>query len=75
MGESDLATKYAIRLSELAITARGLVRDLDPKHDLTFLRVTCKAYDMMVAPDRDFYLIVVQNHALEKEDAAQQNTQ
>lgn len=62
MGESPEATGYAVRLSELAITARSLVRDLDPKNDLTFLRVTCKVYDMMIAPDRDYYLIVVQCH-------------
>ena len=62
MGESPEATAYAVRLSELAITARSLVRDLDPKNDLTFLRVTCKVHDMMIAPDRDFYLIVVQCH-------------
>ena len=60
MGESPEATAYAVRLSELAITARSLVRDLDPKNDLTFLRITCKVYDMMIAPDRDYYLIVVQ---------------
>ena len=59
MGESAEATAYAVRLSELAITARSLVRDLDPKNDLTFLRVTCKVYDMMIAPDKDYYLIVV----------------
>ena len=54
-------TAYAVRLSELAITARSLVRDLDPKNDLTFLRISCKVYDMMIAPDRDYFLIVVQN--------------
>ena len=70
MGESEEATKYAVRLSELAITARGLVRDLDPKNDLTFLRVTCKVHDMMIAPDKDYYLIVVQSHN-DKEEHAQ----
>ena len=50
---------YAVRLSELAITSRSLVRDLDPKNDLTFLRVTCKVHDMMIAPDRDYFLIGV----------------
>ena len=59
MGQGEDTIKYAVRLSELAITARSLVRDLDPKNDLTFLRVTCKNYDMMIAPDRDYFLIVV----------------
>ena len=67
MGESQEATAYAVRLSELAITARSLVRDLDPKNDLTFLRIQCKVYDMMIAPDRDYYLIVVQTQKEETE--------
>lgn len=62
MGENQESTNYAVRLSELAITARSLVRDLDPKNDLTFLRVTCRNYDMMIAPDRDYYLIVIQKN-------------
>jgi dynein light chain roadblock-type len=37
-----------------------LVRDLDPGNDLTFLRITCKKYEMMIAPDKEFFLIVIQ---------------
>ena len=70
MGENQESTNYAVRLSELAITARSLVRDLDPKNDLTFLRVTCRNYDMMIAPDRDYYLIVIQKN--EKDDEGNQ---
>ena len=54
-------------LSLLAKQARNLIRDLDPSNDLTFLRVTCKKYEMMVAPDKDFYLIVIQKPEDEKE--------
>lgn len=67
MGQSAEATAYAVRLSELAITARSLVRDLNPKNDLTFLRVSCKVYDMMIAPDRDYFLIVVQCNETEEQ--------
>ena len=73
MGQTPEATAYAIRLSELAITARSLVRDLDPKNDLTFLRVMCKQYDMMIAPDRDYFLIVVQCRNDEPETATATN--
>ena len=60
MGSNAEASNYAIYLSKLAITARSLVRDLEPKNDLTFLRVQCKKHDMMIAPDKDYFLIVVQ---------------
>jgi hypothetical protein len=54
------ATNYGIRLSQLAIHSRDLVRDLDPSNDLTFLRVSCKKFEMMIAPDKNYFLIVIQ---------------
>ena len=59
MPPSEQATKYGVDLSKLAIYARNLVRDLNPKNDLTFLRVQCKKYEMMIAPDKDYFLIVI----------------
>ena len=56
-----MANNYGVKLSALAKQARNLVRDLDPSNDLTFLRVTCKKYEMMIAPDKDYFLIVVQS--------------
>ena len=60
------ATGYAQRLSQLAIHSRDLVRDLDPSNDLTFLRVSCKKLEMMIAPDKNYFLIVVQEPLAEK---------
>lgn len=53
-------TNYGVKLSQIARQARNLVRDLDPSNDLTFLRITCKRYEMMIAPDKDYFLIVIQ---------------
>lgn len=63
------ATDYGVHLSLLAKQARNLIRDLDPSNDLTFLRVTCKKYEMMIAPDKDYFLIVIQKPEDEKEGA------
>ena len=60
MPQGPEATKYGVQLASLARQARNLVRDLDPSNDLTFLRVTCRKYEMMVAPDKDYFLIVIQ---------------
>ena len=60
MGVGPEVSSYAIKLSILATQARSLVRDLEPKNDLTFLRVVCKKHDMMVAPDKEYFLIVIQ---------------
>ena len=59
--QESLAINYGVKLSSLAGQARNLVRDLDPLNDLTFLRVSCKKYEMMIAPDKDYFLIVVQS--------------
>ena len=57
--QEAMANNYGVKLSQLAKIARNLVRDLDPSNDLTFLRVTCKKYEMMIAPDKDYFLIVI----------------
>jgi len=37
------------------------VRDIDPTNDLVFLRIKTKHEEIMVAPDKDFTLIVIQS--------------
>ena len=64
------ATNYGIRLSQLAIHSRDLVRDLDPSNDLTFLRVSCKKFEMMIAPDKNYFLIVIQEPGAAEREAA-----
>ena len=59
--QESMANNYGVKLSSLAKQALNLVRDLDPSNDLTFLRITCKKYEMMIAPDKNYYLIVIQS--------------
>jgi len=59
--ENSTTTQYAANLSQLAAKSRSVVRDLDPQNDLTFLRIRTKKHEMMIAPDKDFMLVVVQN--------------
>ena len=46
-------------IPSLAAKAQSTVRDLDPNNQLTFLRIKSKMHEIMVAPDKDFLLIVV----------------
>lgn len=43
------ADKYAINMLQLTNQARGVVRDLDPKNELRYLRVRTKEIEYMVA--------------------------
>lgn len=59
--DNTTTVQYAGLISSLADKARSVVRDLDPSNDLTFLRIRSKKHEIMVAPDKEFILIVVQN--------------
>ena len=52
---------YADKLPPLIERARALVKDLDATNDLTFLRVRTDKIEILVAPDDDYLLIVVQS--------------
>jgi len=48
-------------VSQLSERAKSIVRDLDPSNELTYLRIKSKKHEVLVAPEDDFILIVVQN--------------
>ena len=59
---SDSETEnYAALVSQLAFKASGVVRTLDDNDELTFLRVRSKKHEIMIAPDKDYCLVVIQN--------------
>lgn len=61
-GMSDeLTNKYTSNLSELINKARSAIRDIEPTDDLTFIRIRSKNHEIMIAPDKEYLLIVVQN--------------
>mmetsp|Transcript_33408 Transcript_33408/g.51954 ORF Transcript_33408/g.51954 Transcript_33408/m.51954 type:complete len:104 (-) Transcript_33408:50-361(-) len=52
---------YARIIAQLASKARSVVRDLDPQNDLAFLRIRSKKLEIMVAPDKEYILMVIQD--------------
>ncbi|PNF40454.1 Dynein light chain roadblock-type 2 [Cryptotermes secundus] len=59
--DNTTTVQYAGLISQLSDKARSVVRDLDPTNDLTFLRIRSRKHEIMVAPDKEFILIVIQN--------------
>ncbi|NXO04334.1 DLRB2 protein, partial [Rhinopomastus cyanomelas] len=59
--DNTTTVRYAALLHQLTRHARSTVRDIDPQNDITFLRIRSKKDEIMVAPDKDHALIVVQN--------------
>ena len=52
---------FAKIIPQLGREARSIIRQLDSKNDLTFLRVRTTTHEILIAPDKDFYLCVLQN--------------
>nr|XP_043880226.1 dynein light chain roadblock-type 1 [Solea senegalensis] len=59
--DNSTTVQYAGLIHQLVTKARSTVRDLDPQNDLTFLRIRSKKNEIMIAPDKDYFLIVIQN--------------
>eukprot|EP00898_Chlorokybus_atmophyticus_P007401 jgi/Chlat1/7662/Chrsp64S07130 len=59
--DAAMTAQYARLLPQLAAMARSAVRDLDPQNDLQFIRLRSRAHEIMVAPDPQFTLIVIQD--------------
>ncbi|XP_038960102.1 dynein light chain roadblock-type 1 isoform X2 [Rattus norvegicus] len=59
--DNPTTTQYANLMHNFILKARSTVREIDPQNDLTFLRIRSKKNEIMVAPDKDYFLIVIQN--------------
>lgn len=59
--EPDQTETYAALVSQLSLKASGVVRTLDESDELAFLRIRSKKHEIMIAPDKDYILVVVQN--------------
>merc|ERR1711894_543994 len=59
--DNSTTVQYAGLIHQLTMKARGTVRDIDPQNDLTFLRLRSKKHEIMIAPDKEYLLIVVKN--------------
>eukprot|EP00493_Phyllostaurus_siculus_P026798 UN27144 len=59
--DNSTTVQYAGLIHSLAAKSRSTVRDLDPQNDLTFLRIRSKKHEIMVAPHKDYLLIVIQD--------------
>uniref|UniRef100_A0A674EAZ4 Dynein, light chain, roadblock-type 1 n=1 Tax=Salmo trutta TaxID=8032 RepID=A0A674EAZ4_SALTR len=57
----DITVQYARLIHQLVMKALSTVRDIDPQNDLPFLRVLSKKNEIMIAPVKNYFFIVMQN--------------
>eukprot|EP00968_Pinguiococcus_pyrenoidosus_P019574 scaffold2141_cov282-Pinguiococcus_pyrenoidosus.AAC.2 len=49
-----------VAMRRLAAKAGGVVRDMNPRDNLEYLRIRCKKQEVVVARDEEFLVIVIQ---------------
>ncbi|XP_012735330.1 dynein light chain roadblock-type 2 isoform X2 [Fundulus heteroclitus] len=59
--DNSTTSQYARLLRSFTALASSAVRDVDPQNDLTFVRIRSKKHEIMVAPENNNLLIVIQN--------------
>lgn len=59
--EQNQTLQYANLLQQLTDKSKQVVRELDPSNDLQYLRLRSKKHELLVAPEKDYYLVVVRN--------------
>ncbi|KAK2960580.1 putative Dynein light chain roadblock-type 2 [Blattamonas nauphoetae] len=52
---------YSTYCSAVAQQARSAVRDLDPLDDLKFMRIRTKKVEIMIAPEKEYTIICIQD--------------
>jgi dynein light chain roadblock-type len=57
----DQSKQHGALISSLTEKASILVNTLDPDDELSFLRIRSKRKEVMVAPDEEFLMMVIQN--------------
>ncbi|KAG0244869.1 dynein light chain roadblock-type 2-like protein [Mortierella sp. GBAus27b] len=58
--DAALGQQYATLMSQLVRMAKESVTQLDAQNELTFLRIRTKKHEIMICPERDYLMIVVQ---------------
>ena len=58
--QEEVAQKFRVHVPQIGKEARSMIRQLDAKNDLTFLRIRTTTKEILIAPDKNFYLCVLQ---------------
>lgn len=59
--DDESTARHTALLQQLCEKSKGVIRELDGSNDLTFLRLRTKKNEIMIAPDKDYLLAVIEN--------------
>ena len=61
----NFSLQYSTQISTFSEKAKAIILSMDPTNELYYLRVTSRKHEILVAPDNDFVLIVLQSPSAE----------
>ena len=59
--EAAETVQHAALITHFTQKAKGVIKQLDPDNEVTFLRVRSKKHEILIAPDENYVLVVLQN--------------
>ncbi|KAK2166777.1 hypothetical protein LSH36_35g02082 [Paralvinella palmiformis] len=63
---NSTTTNYVTKVHQLVSAVRNSLHELDPTNDLSFLRIRSKKHELLIAPDKEYMLIVIQQPSVSK---------
>ena len=59
--EAAETVQLSVLVTPFTEKAKGVIKQLDPDNEVTFLRVRSKKHEILIAPDENYILVVLQN--------------
>ena len=61
--DGPTTTHYATLVHGFAMKSKNVVRDLDVQNELQLIRLRTKKHEIIMAPDKEYMLVAIQNPA------------
>ncbi|CAF0724530.1 unnamed protein product [Adineta steineri] len=58
--DAAVTQQYAALIRSLTDKARSAIREIDPTNELVFFRMRTRKHEILIAPDKEYTLIVLQ---------------
>ena len=65
--DQNATIEYGSLITQFYTKAAATVKSLHPEEDITFIRIRSNKHEIMIAPDKEFTMIVLQNPSNEVE--------
>uniref|UniRef100_A0A0B6ZK16 Dynein light chain roadblock n=1 Tax=Arion vulgaris TaxID=1028688 RepID=A0A0B6ZK16_9EUPU len=61
--DNTTSVHYASHIHSLVSKAHSVIKEIDSTNDLRFLRIRSKKHEILVAPEHEYCMIVIQKEA------------